>query len=117
MTSTTRRWHRAAVALTLGPALVVAGQAGTAGATEGRRTYTGVIDGAAYKVEMPQRWNGTVVLYSHLYYTGEMGEFPIGHSNRPETASSPPRHLSAPTQPPWVGCTGTPYRAAPTPAR
>ena len=30
-------------------------------------TYTGTIDGAAYKIEIPASWNGTLVLYSHGY--------------------------------------------------
>ena len=33
----------------------------------GRHTYTGAIDGAAYRVETPVRWNGTLLLYSHGY--------------------------------------------------
>ena len=36
----------------------------TAHAT-GVTTYTGVIDGAAYLVQIPDNWNGTLVLYSH----------------------------------------------------
>lgn len=32
--------------------------------------YTGVIDGAAYLIEVPATWNGTVVLYSHGYTVG-----------------------------------------------
>jgi hypothetical protein len=47
------------------------GVASTAGATTeagpGRQTYTGVIDGAEYRVETPARWNGTLVLFSHGY--------------------------------------------------
>ncbi|HEX6797458.1 MAG TPA: prolyl oligopeptidase family serine peptidase [Ktedonobacterales bacterium] len=30
-------------------------------------TYTGTIDGAAYKIDIPASWNGTLVLYSHGY--------------------------------------------------
>lgn len=30
-------------------------------------TLTGTIDGAAYKIEVPANWNGTLVLYSHGY--------------------------------------------------
>jgi hypothetical protein len=41
--------------------------AAAADAADGRRTYAGAIDGAAYRVEMPERWNGTLVLYSHGY--------------------------------------------------
>ena len=32
-------------------------------------TYTGIIGGAAYKVEVPNPWNGVLVLYSHGYVT------------------------------------------------
>ncbi|MFV0132008.1 DUF6351 family protein [Streptomyces sp. HMX87] len=45
---------------------------GTASADDhrgGRHTsYEGSIDGARYRIEMPKRWNGTLVLYSHGYY-------------------------------------------------
>lgn len=41
-------------------------EAGTA--EDGRRTYTDSIDGARFRVEMPERWNGTLLLYSHGYY-------------------------------------------------
>lgn len=34
----------------------------------GRQTFTGFIDGAEYRVETPERWNGTLLLYSHGYY-------------------------------------------------
>jgi len=33
----------------------------------GPRTYSGTIGGAAYSVEVPARWNGTLFLYSHGY--------------------------------------------------
>lgn len=33
----------------------------------GVTTYTGTINGAGYKVEVPPNWNGTLVLYSHGY--------------------------------------------------
>jgi pimeloyl-ACP methyl ester carboxylesterase len=33
----------------------------------GRHTYTGAIDGAEYRVETPERWNGTLVVFSHGY--------------------------------------------------
>jgi hypothetical protein len=81
MTRGIARAATAVVALLLGVLQLTPATAGS----EGRRTYTGMIDGAAYKVEMPERWNGTLVLYSHPYYTAEMGEFPIGHAGRPET--------------------------------
>ena len=40
---------------------------GTAVAT-GRQTLTGTIGGADYRVELPQRWNGMLVLFSHGYW-------------------------------------------------
>jgi hypothetical protein len=54
----------------------------------GRHTYTGTIDGADFRVETPQRWNGTLVLFSH-------GNWPVGFpppggiwlSNRPPDRS------------------------------
>ncbi len=46
----------------LGPALASAPATGTA------RTLTGTLaDGAAYKIEVPASWNGTLFLYSHGY--------------------------------------------------
>ncbi|MBM0224433.1 MULTISPECIES: hypothetical protein [Micromonospora] len=61
--------------LTLTAALVAAGGmavppvAVSAASTtaSGRRTITGTIDGADFRVELPQSWNGTLVLYSHGY--------------------------------------------------
>ncbi len=58
---------RRVAALLLAFAMLL-GMAPSAGAAEGRRSYTGVIDGAKYRVEMPERWNGTLLLYSHGYY-------------------------------------------------
>jgi len=31
------------------------------------RTYTGIRDGAAYRIEVPLRWNGRLVVYAHGY--------------------------------------------------
>ncbi|MEU4420584.1 phthalyl amidase [Actinoplanes sp. NPDC024001] len=36
-------------------------------ALPGARAHTGIRDGAAYRVEVPQRWNGRLVLYAHGY--------------------------------------------------
>ncbi len=36
-------------------------------AAAGRQSYSGVIDGARYRVEVPEHWNGTLMLYSHGY--------------------------------------------------
>lgn len=70
-----------AIAAAVGTALVaVLGT--TANAGSGRHTYTGTIGGAEYKVETPERWNGTLLIYSHPYYPAGMPEFPPGHGNR-----------------------------------
>ena len=34
---------------------------------DGAQTLTGTIDGAAYLIQVPDNWNGTLVLYSHGY--------------------------------------------------
>ena len=39
-------------------------------------SFTGTIDGAEYRVEVPERWNGTLVLYSHGYYPPGL-DFPV----------------------------------------
>lgn len=54
-------------------------------AGEGRRTHTGVIDGAEYRVEMPEAWNGTLVLYSHGYWPAAFPPESIALTNSPET--------------------------------
>ena len=52
----------------------------------GRRTYTGTIDGADYRVEVPEAWNGTLVLYSHGYWPTTFAPPPdIALTNSPET--------------------------------
>ncbi len=68
---------------------LVAGQASATATAEpwpGRHTYTGSIDGAEYRVETPERWNGTLVLFSHGYVPDVPG-FPPGITlaNRVET--------------------------------
>ncbi len=45
---------------------LVAG-AGSAYADSGPVTDTGVLNGAAYRIDMPAHWNGTLLLYSHGY--------------------------------------------------
>jgi pimeloyl-ACP methyl ester carboxylesterase len=85
-----RRRLRVAVLAGLMGSLLVGGSAvsaagSTAEAAEGRRSYTGTIDGAEYRVEVPQRWNGTLVLYSHGYYPAGFPAFGIALANRPET--------------------------------
>ena len=36
-------------------------------ALPGARVFTGIREGAAYRVEVPQRWNGRLVVYAHGY--------------------------------------------------
>ena len=58
----------------------------TAATGPGRHTYTGSIDGAEYRVETPERWNGTLVLFSHGYIPDVEGVPPgITLSVRAET--------------------------------
>lgn len=72
--------------LALLTALVLALPAVPAAAATPPRTYSGTIDGAAYLVTVPHRWNGTLVLFSHPYYTEEVPGG-IGHAGREETAA------------------------------
>jgi len=51
----------------------------------GRKTFTGEIDGAEYRVELPARWNGTLVLYSHGYFLAEWVPEGVQVANRVET--------------------------------
>jgi len=48
-------------------AMLVGGSPGAAVAAPTVTTETGVIDGAAYMIDFPNPWNGTLVLYSHGY--------------------------------------------------
>jgi pimeloyl-ACP methyl ester carboxylesterase len=57
--------------------------ASTTGAELGRRTIVGSLDGAAYRIELPARWNGTLVLYSHGYFPPGFPDLGIGLTNRP----------------------------------
>lgn len=56
-------------------------------AAGGRRTYTGTIDGAEYRVEMPEQWNGTLVLYSHGYFPPQFPAGGLAVTNSPEAES------------------------------
>lgn len=67
-----RQALRGALAVVLLAGTLVSGAAestaeGAEGAQE-RRSYTGTIDGADYRVEVPEQWNGTLLLYSHGYW-------------------------------------------------
>jgi hypothetical protein len=59
----------------------------TATTTEGRRSYTGTIDGAQFRAEVPDRWNGTLVLYSHGYLPPGFPSFGVALTNRPPDRS------------------------------
>lgn len=52
-----------AIVVSVCATMVLASPAHAAGVT----TYTGSIDGAAYLIQVPPNWNGTLVLYSHGY--------------------------------------------------
>ncbi len=73
-----------ALAVTLLAGLVTITPA--AAATTTRHTYTGTLNGAAYRVETPDNWNGTLILFSHGYMPAGV-EFPPGVplANRTET--------------------------------
>ncbi len=60
-----QRWVLAFIAVVA----LVGGTAGPAVAVTGAVTETGAIDGAAFLIEIPPNWNGTLVLYSHGYVT------------------------------------------------
>ncbi|MGC7099999.1 alpha/beta hydrolase family protein [Amycolatopsis lurida] len=68
----------------LAAALTVAPGGASAAPESGRRGYTGWLDGAEYRVEMPEHWNGSLVLYSHPYYVPGIPPG-IGLANRTET--------------------------------
>jgi len=72
--------------------LLAGGEAATAAApstagAEGGRSYSGTIDGAEFRVEVPERWNGTLVLYSHGYLPTGFPSFGIALTNRPPDRS------------------------------
>jgi alpha-beta hydrolase superfamily lysophospholipase len=76
-----------AVALATVLAVTVAGPgAGTAAAT-GRKTIIPTIGGADVRVELPQRWNGTLVLFSHGYWPTDFAPEEIWLANRPPELS------------------------------
>ena len=86
----TERVHRVArsaalLAMLVGLLAAQASAAPTAAAADERRSYTGAIDGAQYRVEMPARWNGTLVLYSHGGFPEEYPPPSIFLTNHPQT--------------------------------
>jgi pimeloyl-ACP methyl ester carboxylesterase len=83
-----RLWRAGVVGVAVAGLLVGGPAAGATGSTQaaaGRQSYTGVIDGARYRVEVPARWNGTLLLYSHGYLPAglQFPGFPL--TNRPES--------------------------------
>jgi pimeloyl-ACP methyl ester carboxylesterase len=86
------RRPRAVLLVTLVAGLLASGQAAVAAepgnaSNDGRRTFTGTIDGADYRVELPESWNGTLVLYSHGYHPPGFPTFGIELTNRPPDRS------------------------------
>lgn len=86
----TRMLRSAAVGALLAGLLAAASVTGaTASTTEPpgeRRSYTGSIDGAEFRVEVPEAWNGTLVLFSHGYYIeGVFDPEEVALANRAET--------------------------------
>jgi pimeloyl-ACP methyl ester carboxylesterase len=59
----------------------------TSAAAEARRSDSGTIAGADFRVEVPERWNGTLVLYSHGYLPAGFPAFGIALTNRPPDRS------------------------------
>lgn len=74
------------VGLLAGRDVAIAAAPTTAGA-EGRHSYSGTIDGAEFRVELPERWNGTLVLYSHGYLPPGFPSFGVALTNRPPDRS------------------------------
>lgn len=68
-------------ALLAGPAAPVAA------AADGRQSLTGAIDGVPFRVELPEKWNGTLVLYNHGYLPPAFPTFGIALTNRPPDRS------------------------------
>lgn len=58
-------------------------------AVTGGQSCTGSIDGADFRVELPARWNGTLVLYSHGYAPEGYPSTGIALTNRPEPVGRP----------------------------
>jgi pimeloyl-ACP methyl ester carboxylesterase len=67
---------RKVTAILAGLATVLAGGSAEAVAASQEGSFTGTIDGAEYRVEVPERWNGTLVLYSHGFFPPGI-DFPV----------------------------------------
>jgi pimeloyl-ACP methyl ester carboxylesterase len=74
------------VGLLVGPQIAMAAAPATP-AAGGRHSHSGTIDGAQFRVETPERWNGTLVLYSHGYMPPGFPSFGIPLTNRPPDRS------------------------------
>jgi pimeloyl-ACP methyl ester carboxylesterase len=83
-----------------------------ASADADQRSYSGTIDGAAFRVEVPRRWNGTLMLYSHPYFTPDVPAG-IGLANRPETETWLLEHGYALAGSDFKGRDGAVYEQAP----
>jgi pimeloyl-ACP methyl ester carboxylesterase len=69
---------RKILALLVGLATLLAGGSVAHAATKANQggSFTGTIDGAEYRVEVPERWNGTLMLYSHGFFPPGL-DFPV----------------------------------------
>ncbi|MFE5505735.1 DUF6351 family protein [Amycolatopsis japonica] len=83
MTTSRRTLVTVLVAVFLGALFTAA----PAAAGERHRIHEGTIDGADYLVNVPKRWNGTLVLYSHGLYVDPWAPKQIMLATRPETES------------------------------
>ncbi len=80
----------AGAAVLIGSTLTVAP---TTAAETGRQTYTGSIDGADYRVEVPEDWNGTLLVYSHGYAPEGFPADDVALTNRPLPYGAPTEEL------------------------
>ncbi|WP_222853335.1 alpha/beta hydrolase family protein [Fodinicola acaciae] len=81
------RWLRVAGYVATVVVLLASGP--VTAAETGRRTITGTIGSADFRIEMPRRWNGTLVLFSHGDWPTTVGAPPGGIwlANRPPDRS------------------------------
>lgn len=99
----------------IGAGLLIAGllSSGTSVAASERRSYSGSIDGAKYQVEVPERWNGGLVLYSHGYFPAGYDPGRIGLANRAETEQWLLDHGYALAASDYLGRSGAVYEQGP----